>query len=42
MTIRMAQDSGRRAEFWFNYGVHPMVKTYIEDRGGKVIIGLGE
>ena len=42
MTIRMAQDSGRRAEFWFKYGVHPRVKTYIEDRGGTVIIGLGE
>ena len=42
MTIRMAHDSGRRAEFWFKYGVHPRVKTYIEDRGGTVIIGLGE
>jgi len=42
MTIRLAQDSGRRAEFWFKYGVHPRVKTYIEDRGGTVIIGLGE
>jgi hypothetical protein len=42
ITVRLAQDSGRRAEFWFKYGVHPMVKTYIGDRGGTVIIGLGE
>ena len=42
ITVRMAQDSGRRAEFWFKYSVHPMVKTYIEDRGGTVIIGLGK
>lgn len=41
-TISMARDSGRRAEFWFKYGVHPMVRTYIEERGGTVIIGLGE
>lgn len=41
MTIRLAQDSGRRAEFWCKYGVHPRVKIYIEDRGGAVIIGLG-
>lgn len=42
VTIQMARDRGKRAEFWFKYGVHPVVKQYIEGRGGTVILGLGE
>ena len=41
-TIRMAHASGRRAEFWFKYGVHARVRKYREDKGGIVTLGLGE
>jgi len=41
-TIRSANETGRRAEFWFKYGVHSKLRKYIEERGGIVITGLGD
>jgi hypothetical protein len=40
-TIRMAKEQGKKAEFWFKYGVHPKVRKFVEDAGGIVIEGLG-
>ncbi|EPR4895573.1 restriction endonuclease fold toxin, partial [Escherichia coli] len=28
-------------QFWFKYGVSPKVREYIESKGGKVILGMG-
>lgn len=41
-TARVAKELGLEPEYWFKYGVHPKVKDYIESKGIKVIIGLGE
>ena len=41
-TISLAQEQGKRAEFWFKYGVHPEVRSYIESHGGIVRLGVGE
>ncbi|HGH0156170.1 TPA: polymorphic toxin MafB class 1 [Neisseria meningitidis] len=41
-TIEAANQQGKRAEFWFKYGVHSQVKSYIESKGGIVKTGLGD
>ncbi|WP_363800456.1 hemagglutinin repeat-containing protein [Lysobacter firmicutimachus] len=41
-TIKLAEQQGKRAEFWFKYGVHPDVRLYIEKKGGRVVTGLGD
>ncbi|MGU9778707.1 restriction endonuclease fold toxin [Salmonella enterica] len=41
-TIELAKEQGKEAQFWFKYGVSDKVRDYIETKGGKVIIGLGE
>lgn len=40
-TIEIAVEQGKRAEFWFKYGVSSKVRKYIEDKGGIVKVGLG-
>lgn len=40
-TIELAEEQGKEAQFWFKYGVSPKVREYIESKGGKVILGLG-
>lgn len=40
-TIEIAVEQGKRAEFWFKYGVSSEVRKYIEDKGGIVKVGLG-
>lgn len=40
-TIEEANQAGKRAEFWFKYGVSPDVRAYIEGKGGIVRTGLG-
>ncbi len=41
-TIREATNSGRRAEFWFKYGLDRDVRSYIESHGGLVRTGMGD
>ncbi|MDS9876015.1 hemagglutinin repeat-containing protein [Pseudomonas protegens] len=41
-TIETAVEQGKRAEFWFKYGVSSKVRNYIEGKGGIVKVGLGE
>lgn len=41
-TIASADELGMRAEFWFKYGVHRDVRSYIEDKGGIVRLGFGD
>ncbi|MFF1919145.1 restriction endonuclease fold toxin [Streptomyces sp. NPDC058221] len=41
-TARISDEMGLEAEYWFKYGVHPDVRKYIEGKGVKVILGLGE
>ncbi|WP_127959316.1 type VI secretion system tube protein TssD [Serratia microhaemolytica] len=41
-TIELANQQGKEAQFWFKYGVHPTIRAYIEEKGGKVMIGLGD
>ncbi len=41
-TINLSGQQEKRAEFWFKYGVHPDVRSYIEQKGGLVITGLGD
>lgn len=41
-TIKLAEATGKTAEFWFKYGVHDEVRKYIEDKGGKIVTGLGQ
>ncbi|HBN0575381.1 TPA: hypothetical protein L1N12_004549 [Escherichia coli] len=40
-TIELAEEQGKEAQFWFKYGVSPKVREYIESKGGKVILGMG-
>ena len=40
-TIELAEEQGKEAQFWFKYGVSPKVREYIENKGGKVILGMG-
>lgn len=42
ITIDIANEQGKTAEFWFKYGVSPTVRNYIESKGGVVKTGLGE
>ena len=37
-TIRLAQERLKRAEFWFKSKPHLIVRKYIEDKGGIVVI----
>ena len=37
-TIRLAQERLKRAEFWFKNEPHLIVRKYIEDKGGVVVI----
>jgi hypothetical protein len=37
-TIRLARERLKRAEFWFKSEPHPIVRKYIEDKGGIVVI----
>ncbi|MER6315635.1 restriction endonuclease fold toxin [Streptomyces sp. NPDC001581] len=39
--IASADELGMRAEFWFEYGVHRDVRSYIENKGGIVRLGFG-
>ncbi|WP_155884844.1 restriction endonuclease fold toxin [Actinomadura flavalba] len=41
-TISSAEEMGVRAEFWFKYGVHSDVRSYIERKGGIVHTGFGD
>ncbi|MET9108559.1 restriction endonuclease fold toxin, partial [Streptomyces zhihengii] len=41
-TLEAADERGMRAEFWFKYGVHDDVRSYIENKGGIVRLGFGE
>lgn len=41
-TIELAKEQKKEAQFWFKYGVHPEVRKYIEQKGGKVITGLNK
>ncbi|MEU3002618.1 restriction endonuclease fold toxin, partial [Streptomyces sp. NPDC006995] len=41
-TLSSAEEMGVRAEFWFKYGVHRDVRSYIEGKGGIVRIGFGD
>jgi hypothetical protein len=41
-TIKLAQEQGKRAEFWFKVEPHQDIRKYIEDKGGIVKVGLGE
>lgn len=41
-TIASAESLGKRAEFWFKYGVHDDVRSYIEGKGGIVREGFGD
>ncbi|WP_171908294.1 restriction endonuclease fold toxin [Streptomyces niveus] len=41
-TLSSADEMGVRAEFWFKYGVHDDVRSYIEGKGGIVRIGFGD
>jgi RHS repeat-associated protein len=41
-TLSAADERGMRAEFWFKYGVHDDVRSYIENKGGIVRLGFGE
>ncbi|MFD5343910.1 restriction endonuclease fold toxin [Streptomyces anulatus] len=41
-TLSSAEEMGRRAEWWFKYGVHQDVRSYIEGKGGVVRIGFGD
>ncbi|MDJ0736318.1 MAG: restriction endonuclease fold toxin [Nostocaceae cyanobacterium] len=37
-TIRLGEQLGKRAEFWFKQTPHPDVRQYIEDKQGIVIV----
>ncbi|OKJ08990.1 hypothetical protein AMK20_22770 [Streptomyces sp. TSRI0261] len=41
-TLSSAEELGKRAEWWFKYGVHRDVRSYIEGKGGIVRIGFGD
>lgn len=41
-TLSSADEMGVRAEFWFKYGVHRDVRSYIEGKGGIVVTGFGD
>ncbi|GAA3060752.1 hypothetical protein GCM10020254_00680 [Streptomyces goshikiensis] len=41
-TLSSADEMGVRAEFWFKYGVHQDVRSYIEGKGGIVVTGFGD
>ncbi|WP_323181871.1 restriction endonuclease fold toxin [Streptomyces sp. NBC_01408] len=41
-TLSSADEMGVRAEFWFKYGVHRDVRSYIEGKGGIVRTGFGD
>ncbi|MFE1377871.1 restriction endonuclease fold toxin [Streptomyces sp. NPDC058740] len=41
-TMARAEARGMRWEYWFKYGVHDDVRSYIEGKGGIVRIGLGD
>jgi RHS repeat-associated protein len=41
-TLSSADEMGMRAEFWFKYGVHRDVRSYIEGKGGIVRTGFGD
>ncbi|WP_435597257.1 restriction endonuclease fold toxin [Streptomyces anulatus] len=41
-TLSSAEELGKRAEWWFKYGVHRDVRSYIEGKGGVVRIGFGD
>ena len=37
-TSRLARERLKRAEFWFKSEPHPIIRKYIEDKGGIVVI----
>ncbi|AFZ23909.1 hypothetical protein Cylst_1631 [Cylindrospermum stagnale PCC 7417] len=39
-TIRLADERGKRAEFWFKEEPHPLIREYIENKRGIVKVGL--
>ncbi|MFJ3692136.1 restriction endonuclease fold toxin [[Kitasatospora] papulosa] len=41
-TLSSAEEMGVRAEFWFKYGVHNDVRSYIENKGGIIRTGMGD
>lgn len=41
-TLASVDERGVRAEFWFKYGVHNDVRSYIENKGGIVRTGRGD
>lgn len=40
--VKSANESGKKAEVWFKYGVSPQVRKWIEKHGGIVKTGLGD
>lgn len=41
-TVKLANEQNKTAQFYFKYGVHPQVRSYIVDKGGIVKTGLGD
>jgi RHS repeat-associated protein len=39
-TVRLADDHGKKPVYWFKEEPHPEVRSYIEDKGAEVRIGL--